>query len=58
MSRRGSALEEPRSVGQKDEQVRPEEMRDQRRQAVVVPETQLVVGHGVVLVHDRDDAEL
>ena len=33
-------------------------MCDESCQPVVVPETDLVVGNGVVLVHDRDDTEL
>ena len=50
--------EQAGGVGQEHEQVGPEQVRDQGRQTVVVPETDLVVGDGVVLVHDRDDAEL
>ena len=45
-------------VGQQDEQVGTEELGDERCDAVVVAEADLVVGQGVVLVDDRDHAEL
>ena len=45
-------------VGEHDQQVRPDEMRDERGQTVVVAEADLVVGNRVVLVHDWHGAEL
>ncbi len=50
--------EKPGGVGQQHEQVRHHEMCHQRGESVVVPETDLVVRGGVVLVHDRHDPEL
>ena len=45
-------------VGEQHEQVGVHEMSDERGETVVVAEADLVVGDGVVLVHDRDRAEL
>ena len=45
-------------VGEQDEQLRADEVRHQRGEAVVVAEADLLVGHGVVLVDDRHDAEV
>ena len=56
-SRRGSAVKRPGGVGQEHEVRRADEVRHQRRQAVVVAEADLLVGHGVVLVHDRHDVQ-
>ena len=53
----GVGREQPGGVGQQDEQVGLEQVRHQGGQAVVVPEADLVVGHGVVLVDHRDDAQ-
>jgi hypothetical protein len=51
------AVVEPVDVGQQHQRVRPDEVRDERGQPVVVAEPDLLRGDGVVLVHDRDDAE-
>ena len=45
-------------VGEQDEELRAHEMGDQGGQAVVVAEADLLVGHGVVLVDDRDHAQV
>ena len=45
-------------LGQQDEQPRTDQHRDLRGEGVVVPEGDLVRSRGVVLIHDRDDAEL
>ena len=45
-------------VGEQDEQVGTEELGDERCDAVVVAEADLVVGQGVVLVDDGDHTEL
>ena len=45
--------EEARRVGEQHEEVGVDQVRDQRREAVVVAEADLVVGDGVVLVDDR-----
>ncbi len=50
--------EHARGVGEQHEQVGVHEVGDERGEAVVVAEADLVVGDGVVLVHDRDHAEL
>ena len=57
-SRRGSAVSRPGRVGEQHEQVGGEQVGDERGQAVVVAEADLVVGDGVVLVDDRHHAEL
>ena len=56
--RPGLAGVEPVDVGEQDERVGVHQVGDQRGQPVVVAEPDLVGGHGVVLVDDRDDAEL
>ena len=55
---RGRSVVEPVHVGEQDEQVGVHEVRHQGGEPVVVPEPDLRGGHGVVLVDDRDDAEL
>ena len=50
--------EQARRVGEQHEQVGADEVGDQRGQAVVVAEADLVVGDGVVLVDDGHHAEL
>ncbi len=50
--------EQSRRVGEEHEHVGVDEVGDEGGQAVVVTEADLVVGDGVVLVHDRDHAEL
>ena len=50
--------EQAGGVGQQHQQVGPDQMGDQGGQAVVVAETDLLVGHGVVLVDHRDHAQL
>jgi hypothetical protein len=45
-------------VAEQDQQVGVDEVRDERREPVVVPEPDLAGGDGVVLVDDRQDAEL
>ena len=45
-------------VRQEDEELRPDQMRHQRGQAVVVAESDLLVGHGVVLVHHGHHAQI
>ena len=57
-SMRGIGGEQTGRVGEQDQQVGAHEMRDERRQAVVVAEADLVVGDRVVLVDDRHDTEL
>ena len=57
-SRRGSAVKSPAVSVSRTSSVGPEEVGDEGGEAVVVPEADLVVGDRVVLVHDRDDAEL
>ena len=54
----GIGGEQPGRVGEQHEQVGADEVGDQRGEAVVVAEADLVVGDGVVLVDDRHDAEL
>ena len=44
-------------VGEQDERVGPGDVRDERRQPVVVAEADLLGGHRVVLVDHRQDAE-
>ena len=44
-------------VGQQDQRVRPGDVGDERRETVVVAEPDLVGGHRVVLVDDRDHAQ-
>ncbi len=53
----GVGREQPGGVGQQDEQVGLEQVGHQGRQAVVVTEADLVVGHGVVLVDHGHDAQ-
>ena len=50
--------EEPGRVGEEHEQVGGEQVGDERGQAVVVAEADLVVGDGVVLVDHRHHAEV
>ncbi len=50
--------EQARRVGEQHQQVGGQQVGDERRQAVVVAEADLVVGDGVVLVHHRDHAEV
>ena len=57
-SRRGSAVKQSGGVGEQHEVRRAHQVGHERREPVVVPETDLLVGDGVVLVHDGDDAEL
>ena len=57
-SSRGSAVSRPGLVGEQHQQVGADEVGDERGQAVVVAEADLVVGDGVVLVDDGHDAEL
>ena len=57
-ARRGGAVVQPVDVGQQHQRVGVHEVRDQRREPVVVAEPDLVGGDGVVLVDDRHDAEL
>ena len=51
-------VEQARRIGEEHQQIRPDEMGDERSQAIVVAEADLVIGDGVVLVHDGHDAEL
>mmetsp|Transcript_25291 Transcript_25291/g.75929 ORF Transcript_25291/g.75929 Transcript_25291/m.75929 type:complete len:444 (+) Transcript_25291:885-2216(+) len=61
--RRGRPVVEALDVREEHQQVRADERRDQRREAVVVGEGAVrdvparVARHGVVLVHDRDHAD-
>ena len=57
-SRRGSAREQAGRVGEQHQHVGVHEVGDQRGEAVVVAEADLVVGDGVVLVDDRHAPEL
>ena len=57
-ARRGRPVVEAVDVGEQHEQVGVHEVRDERGEPVVVAEADLVGGHRVVLVDDRDDAEL
>jgi hypothetical protein len=50
--------QETRGVGEQDQQVSPHEVGHQRAEPVVVAETDLLVGHRVVLVDHRHDAEV
>ena len=54
----GVGREQPGCVGEQDEQRGADQVRDERRQSVVVPEADLLVGHSVVLVDDRDHPEV
>ena len=54
----GVGVVEALGVGEQHEQLRADEIGDECRDAVVVPEADLVVGDRVVLVHDRDHPEL
>ena len=45
------------SVSEEYEVRRPDQIRHQRGEAIVVPESNLFVGHRIVLVDDRDHAE-
>ena len=49
--------EQPRSIGEQHQRVGPHELRHERRDAVVVAKADLVVGDGIVLVHDGDHVE-
>ena len=55
---RGSALSSPAVSVSSTRTSAPQQVGDEGRKAVVVPEADLVVRDGVVLVHDRDDTEL
>ena len=57
-SRRGIGGEEPGGVGEQHQHVGGDEVRHERGEAVVVAVADLVVGDGVVLVDDRDHAEV
>ena len=57
-SRRGIGGEQPGRVGEEHEHVGLHEVRHERGEPVVVAVADLVVGDGVVLVDDRDDAEV
>jgi hypothetical protein len=50
--------EQPWGVGQQDHPIGPNQVGHQRGETIVVSEADLVVGHRVVLVHDRDHAKL
>ena len=50
--------EQPGGIGEQDEQVGRHEVGHQGGQPVVVPEPDLVIGDGVVLVDHGDDAQL
>ena len=54
----GIGGEQPGRVGEEHEQVGGHEVGDERGQAVVVAEADLVVGDGVVLVDDRHHPEV
>ena len=54
----GVGVEDARDVGEQHEQVGRNQVRGQRSEPVVVPEPDLVGGHRVVLVHDRDDTQV
>ena len=54
----GIGGEQAGGVGEQHEQVGVDQVGDERGEAVVVAEADLVVGDGVVLVDDRHDAEL
>ncbi len=49
--------EQAGGVGEQHQEVGAEQVRDQGGQPVVVAETNLVVGDGVVFVDDRDDTK-
>ena len=51
-------VEDTHDVAQQDQQIRSDERADHRRKLVVVTKPKLVDRHGVVLVDDRNDAEL
>ncbi len=57
-SRRGSAVNTPAASVSITSVSAPDELGDQGGHPVVVAEADLVVGHGVVLVDDREDVEL
>ncbi len=54
----GVGRQQSRRIGQQHQLVGPDEVSHQRRQPVVVPETDLLVGHRVVLVDHRHHAQL
>ena len=54
----GVGGEQTGRVGEQDQQIGAHEVRHECGETVVVAEADLVVGDGVVLVDDRDDAEL
>ena len=54
----GIGGEQPGRVGQHEQQLGADEVRDECREPVVVAVSDLVVGDGVVLVDHRDDTEL
>ena len=57
-SRRGSAVSSPGASVSSTSSWAPTRCATERGQAVVVAEADLLVGHGVVLVDDRDHAEV
>ena len=57
-SRRGIAGVEPVHVGEQDQEVGVDQMRDEGGEIVVVADLDLVHGHRVVLVDDGQDAEV
>jgi hypothetical protein len=54
----GIGGEQAVEVGQQQEHVGADEVGDERGEPVVVAEADLVVGHGVALVHDRHAAQV
>ena len=48
----GVLVVQPVGVGEQDQEVGPHQVADEGRQVVVVPELELVGGHGVVFVDD------
>ena len=58
MSRLGSAVSKPGDVGEQHEELGADQVRHEGGQAVVVAEADLLVGHRVVLVDDRDHAKV
>ncbi len=54
----GVGREQPRRIGQQQEQLGPDQVGHQRGQPIVVPEADLLVGHGIVLIDHRDHPQL
>mmetsp|Transcript_91035 Transcript_91035/g.152463 ORF Transcript_91035/g.152463 Transcript_91035/m.152463 type:complete len:218 (-) Transcript_91035:282-935(-) len=52
------AVVQPVHLGQNHQQIRPPDLRHGSAQSVVVPDFDLVRGHGIVLVSDGDDVPL